>query len=202
MKNYRADGYKKSLGQLVYPNYEIFDDVNAAYSDLFQKIMTVIATFKTKRVKGKTQKWFDCEALEKLNSRDKFFQKSKKSRPRIHKELFKKVKYEALKLIATRKQTFFREKISESIGKPNELWESFKYLGISNKDLISNFNAMEDNYTLIYDTRSISTVFKNFFSSLAECVLIKLPNPPDKYKLKSLINYHSSFTTTDDFCLN
>ena len=79
MKNYRADGYKKSLGQLAYPNYEIFDDVNAAYSDFFQKIMTVIASFKTKRVKGNTQKWFDREALEILNSRDKFFFKNLKS---------------------------------------------------------------------------------------------------------------------------
>ena len=59
LKNYRVDDYKKSIGQLVFPNYEIFDDVNAAYSDFFQKIMTVIdkiAPFKTKRAKGNTQK--------------------------------------------------------------------------------------------------------------------------------------------------
>ena len=97
------------------------------------------------------------------------------------------MKYETLKLIATKKQAFLKEKFSESIGKPNELWESLKYLGTPNKNLISNFNAMEDNNTLIYDTRSISTVFKNFFSSLAECLLIKLPNPADKYNLKSQI---------------
>ena len=41
-KNYRGDYYEKSLGQLVFPNYEIFDDVSAAYSDFFQKIMTVV----------------------------------------------------------------------------------------------------------------------------------------------------------------
>ena len=97
------------------------------------------------------------------------------------------MKYETLKLIATKKQAFLKEKFSESIGKPNELWESLKYLGTPNKNLISNFNAMEDNNTLIYDTRSISTVFKNFFSSLAECLFIKLPNPADKYNLKSQI---------------
>ena len=26
-KNYRVDGYKKNLGQLVFPYYEIFEDV-------------------------------------------------------------------------------------------------------------------------------------------------------------------------------
>ena len=71
---------------------------------------------------------------------------------------------------------------------------------MSNKTLISNINSMEDNETWTYDTRSISTVFKNFFSSLAESLLIKLPNPPNRYNLES-INYFS-FTIADDFCLN
>ena len=43
------------------------------------------------------------------------------------KELFKKAKYKALKLIPTKKQDFFKEKIPK-IGKPKELWESLKYL--------------------------------------------------------------------------
>ena len=165
--------------------------------------MTVIdktAPFKTKQVKGNTQKWFDSEVLEELNTRGKLFQKFKKSRLHINKELFNKVKYEALKLTETKKQAFVKEKVSESIGKPKELWEFLKYLGMPNKTLISNFNMMEDNDTLTYDTRSISKVFKNF-SSLPESLLIKLSNPLDKYNLESVINYNSSFTITDDFSL-
>ena len=62
LNNYRVDDYKKSLGRFVLPNYKTFDDVNAAYSDFFQKIIVVndkIAPFNTKRVKGNMQKWFD-----------------------------------------------------------------------------------------------------------------------------------------------
>ena len=70
-----------------------------------------------------------------------------------------------------------------------------------NKTLIINFNAT-DNDTLTYDTRSISTVSKNAFSRLAESLLIKLPNPLDKYNVESVINYHSSFIITDNFYLN
>ena len=140
-------------------------------------------------MKVNTQKWFDDEVLEKVNSRDKLFQRFKKSRLHNDKELFKKVKHEALKLIATKKKAFVKEKISESIGKPKELWESLRYLGMPNKTLISNFNVMEDNDTLTYDTCSISTVFKNFFLSLAKSLLIKLPNPGDEDDLKSVINY-------------
>ena len=55
---------------------------------------------------------------------------------------------------------------------------------------------------MTYDTRSMSTVFKKFFSSLAESLLIKLPNPPDKYNLESVMNYYSNFIIADDFCSN
>ena len=106
-----------------------FSTTSTAYSDFFHEIITVIdeiAPFKTKLVKGNTQKWFDGEALEKVNSTDKLFKKFKKSRLHIDKELFKKAKYEALELIATKKQASFNEKVSESIGKPKELWESLK----------------------------------------------------------------------------
>ena len=106
-------------------------------------------------------------SLKNLNTIDKNLQKFKKFRLHIDKELFKKAKYEALKLVATKKQAVFKEKISESISKPKELWKSLKCLGIPNKTPISNFNAMEYNETLTYDTRSISTVFKNVFSDLA-----------------------------------
>ena len=100
-----------------------------------------------------------------------------------------------------KKQAFFEEKLSETIGKPKELWESLKALGMPNKTIISNFNAIEENDTLTYDTRSISKIFNNFFSNLANSLLIKLPSSPDKYNLQSVIRYYSSFMISDDFCL-
>ena len=163
LKNYTADYYKETLKQVDFPNYENFGDVNEAYSNFFQKLMTVIdkiAPYKSKRVKGNTQKWFDGEVLEKLNLRNKLFKKFKKSRLHIDKELYKKSKYDALKLITSKKQAFFEEKLSETIGKPKELWESLKSLGMPKRTVISNFNAIEENDTLIYDTRSISKSLK------------------------------------------
>ena len=204
LKNYTADYYKETLKQVDFPNYENFGDVNEAYSNFFQKLMTVIdkiAPYKSKREKGNTQKWFDGEVLEKLNLRNKLFKKFKKSRLHIDKELYKKSKYDALKLIVSKKQAFFEEKLSETIGKPKELWESLKSLGMPKRTVISNFNAIEENDTLTYDTRSISKIFRNFFSNLVKSVLIKLPNAPDKYNLQSIIRYYSTFTISDSLCL-
>ena len=100
------------------------------------------------------------------------------------------------------KKGFFKRKILENICWPKELWESFKYLGMPNKILISNLNVMEDNKTLTFDNQSVSTVFKNFFSNLAESLLTNLLYPPDKYDLESIAHYYSSFKITYDFCLN
>lgn len=57
-KNYAVDGYKNALRKINIPNYECFEDVNRAYLDIFQKIITVIdniAPCKSKRVKGNIQ---------------------------------------------------------------------------------------------------------------------------------------------------
>ena len=87
-------------------------------------------------------------------------------------------------MITTKKQAFFKEKLSETNGKPKELWESLKSLGMPNKTVISNFNATEQGNTLTHDTRSISNIFKNFFSNLVKSLFVKLPKPPDMYNLK------------------
>ena len=100
-----------------------------------------------------------------------------------------------------KKQAFFKKRLSKTIDKPKALWESLKSLSMPNKTVISNFNAIEENDYLIYDTRSISKIFKNFFRNLAKSLLIKLPNPRDKYKLESAIICYSGFTISDDFCL-
>ena len=194
LKNYAVDAYINALKKINFPNYEYFEDVNRAYSDFFQKLMTVIdnvAPCKTKRVKGNTQNWFDGEVLEKLRSRDK--------RLHIDKELYKKAKYDAQKLIAAKKQAFFDEKLSESVGKPKELWNTPKSLGMPTKTVVSNFNAIDDNKPLTYDIETMSKVFKDFFSNLAKSFIDKLLDPSNKYNLESVFLYYSNFAIPELF---
>ena len=68
-------------------------------------------------MKRNAYKWFDDEFLEKLTLEINFFRNLENLNP----QLFKKEKYEVLKLIATKNQVFFKEKISESIYKQKEL---------------------------------------------------------------------------------
>ena len=117
-----------------------------------------------------------------------FLKKFIKARLNIDKKLYKKTKYDASKLITTKKTCI--------------LWkETLKSTGTPNKAVIFNFNAIEVSNILAHDTFSMSKTLKNFFSNLTESLLVKLPKTPDKYNLKSVTQYYSGFAITADFCL-
>ena len=69
LKNYTIDAFHFLLSNVTFPNYELFMDVNAAYSDFINKLMSVInqiAPLKEVRLKNRTEEWFDCEIGESI----------------------------------------------------------------------------------------------------------------------------------------
>ena len=65
--------------------------------------------------------------------------------------------------------------------------------------VVSNFNAIDDNKSLTYDIKTMSKVFKDFFSNLAKSFLDKLPDPSNKYNLESVFFYYSDFAIPELF---
>ena len=97
---------------------EHFPDVNAAYSDFINKLMSIInqiAPFKEVSVKNRTE-WFDGEVAESIKARDKWFKKFKKSKLLIDRELFNAARNITQSLIYKKKKLFFTEKQNENIG--------------------------------------------------------------------------------------
>ena len=89
-KTYIVDAYKDAQKKVDFPNYELFNDVNEAYSNLCRNLRAVIYNIvpcKIKRIEANAQKLFDEEVLENMNTRDKRFKKFKKSKLHIVKEL-------------------------------------------------------------------------------------------------------------------
>ena len=59
-----------------FPNYEIFDNLDVAYSNFITRldcVINAIAPFKTVRIKNNASEWFDGEIAEKIHTRDKLF---------------------------------------------------------------------------------------------------------------------------------
>ena len=53
-------------------------------------VIDKLKPFKTKRVKGKSQEWFDGEVLESIALQDKLFKKFKSSKLNVDKEIYNK----------------------------------------------------------------------------------------------------------------
>ena len=138
--------------------------------------MTVLYLLRPKIFKAHTEKWFDWEVLENINTRDKLFKQFKKSRLHIDKELYRKTKYNTLKLIVAKKRAFFCDKLSENIGKPKGLWETLKSLCMPQKTLISSSNAVESNNTLPFDKKkNYSKIIQRFLLKFSRIYLNQTP---------------------------
>ena len=84
-----------------------FDNVNDAYSNFIQKLMKVIdkvVPVKSKRIKRNSQEWFDSEISEKLIIRDKLFEKYKKTKLDVDKEIYERARYNVRNVIVKKKK--------------------------------------------------------------------------------------------------
>ena len=109
LKKYSAEIFTNALKTVQFPNYNIFSNVNVAYSDLLNKISDTIdrvAPIKEIRIKNNTQEWFDNEIAEAIKIREKYFKKFKKSNLQIDYNFYIEAKYNTQKLIKQKKLNF------------------------------------------------------------------------------------------------
>ena len=82
-----------------------------------------------------------------------------------------------------------KKKLSESIGKPKDLWKALKSLGLPNKVSSCEVSALKINNTVEHDANSILG-FKNYYSTLAENLVNMLPKATNKYSISTVIKYY------------
>jgi hypothetical protein len=98
MRNYTTELLIQKLGEIQFPDYSTYVNVNEAYHDFASKLMDVIdklAPFKQVRVKSNSKPWFDAETLESIRVRDKLKKNTTKSGLQIDFENFKNARKRA-----------------------------------------------------------------------------------------------------------
>ena len=132
LKKYSAEIFTNALKTVKFPNYDIFSNVNVAYSDLLNNTpIDRVAPIKEIRIKNNTQEWFDNEIAEAIKIREKYFKKFKKSNLQIDYNFYIEAKYNTQKLIRQKKIELSNTKLTENIGKPKESRKSVKTLGLA-----------------------------------------------------------------------
>ena len=193
LKNYSPELLIEELRKIDFPDYNIFSNVNITYADLVEKILSIIdniAPYKDLRVRNNTQDWFDEEVAKAIKVRDKRLKHFKSTKLNIDEELYKEAKYLALNLIKEKKRKFYKEKLKENIGKPKELWQALKFLGLlSNKGSISNICLKKDD-KISFDNKINANTFKDFYCNLTSHLVEKLSPPSNRFGIASVCNYY------------
>ena len=96
------------------------------------------------------------------------------------------------RMIKNKKKNFFTGKLYENIGKPKELWKSLKSLGLPSKKSSCSTICLEKDGILSFDPKANAEIFKDFYSNLANDLVKKLPNPPNKYGKDAVKKYYEN----------
>ena len=188
-ENYSEDLFDEALKKVNFPDYEVFFDINAAYSDFFSKLSKVVnqmAPEKTKRVKSTTQEWYDGEIIRKTSDRDRLLRKFKTSKLHVDQINYNHARVSVEKLIKKKKETFFKSKLEENRNKTKELWSSLKSLGMPNDKKSSSSICLEKNGDTFFELPKVAEIFADFFSNLANELVTKLPKASDRFGLESV----------------
>ena len=161
--------YEEALRKLSFPNYELFDDIDKAYENFFQKVLAVIYNLvhsKNKRIKGILQDWSDAQIIEEINERDKLFKKFKNSRLHVDKDNYEEARNGVQKIIRKKKKAYFESKLTKNIGKPKELRKSLKSLGLKFERSIPNIYCLENDRSANFDVKDIAKILVLIFRIL------------------------------------
>ena len=184
-KNYNSEIFIQRPRESNFSSYSCFNDINEAYNDFSAKLLSAInksAPLKERRIKNNNEEWFDGEILDAILIRDKVLKRFKKTKLPADELCYKQSKYFLENLILNKKKTFFEDKLKETIGRPKELWKNLRDLGLPKT--VSTTSAticLKSNDTLSFDLQKNVEIFKDFYSSLADSLLKKLPNAPLKF---------------------
>ena len=167
LKKYTPELLIKELKKINFPIYSVFSNVNIAYIDLVEKILSVvdkIAPFKVLRIKNNTQDQFDDEVTKAIKLH-------------IDENLCKEAKYHAMKLIKQKKSQFCKENLKKTLPNQRYYAKLCKSLGLpSKKGTISNICLKKDD-KIYFDGKTNANAFKEFFCNLASDLVAKLPPP-------------------------
>ena len=81
------------------------------------------------------------------------------------------------------------------------LWKALESLGLPSKTSVCRTTPLKVKNTTSFETKSTLDIFKNYYSTLVDKLLKKLPTPPNRYTFDSVIQYYKNFIRTYVFHL-
>ena len=118
--------------------------------------------------KQNSREWFDGEIADEIKNHDRLFKKFKISKLHIDKDIYNAARYKLQKMIIDKTRAFFENKLTESIGKPKDLWKALRFLGLPSKMSSCEVNALKIKNTVEHDVNSVLEGFRNLLNSIGK----------------------------------
>ena len=161
------------------------------------KIINEIAPSKEIRIKNNNQGWFDREVADLIHVRVKLFLKFKKSKLHIDEEIYKKIRNQVQKLIKKKKRNFYEINLKQKINKPKEIWKTLKSMGLPSKTASASNICLKNRNEMVFNDTKNCSIFKSFFSSLAQNLVSKLPPSPNFFTESKVAFYYNDIKFKD-----
>ena len=162
------------------------------------KVVNEIAPSKENRIKNNMQECFDREIAEMIHAHEKLFLNFKKSKLHDDEENYKKVKYQIQNLIWKNKREFYETNLRQKIDKPKELWKTLKSVGLPSKAVTASNICLKDKNEIVFNATKNCSAFKNYFSSIAQNLVSKLPLLPSIFNESKIASYYDNDAVSKD----
>ena len=124
---------------------------------------------------------------------EKLLLKFKKSKLHIDEEIYKKIRNQVQKLIKKKKRNFYEINLKQKINKPKELWKTLKSMGLPSKAVSPSNICLKDRNEIVFNDTKNCSIFKSFFSNLAQNLVSKPPPSPNVFTESKVAPYYRDF---------
>ena len=97
-----------------------------------------------------------------------------------------------------KKKEFYETNLRQKIIKPRELWKTLKSMGLPSKVVTASNISLKDKNEIVFNTAKNCSIFKNYFSSLAQNLVSKLPPSPNIFTESKVASYYDNYTVSKD----
>ena len=208
-KSYSKASFLLELRKIDWSPILASADVNfclAEFSRLFRMAIDSVAPLREVRVRSKKNPWMNAHILSSIRHRDKLFSRFKKDRSNalLYKE-YCQARNKVQRDIKLAKETFFKNGVERNRGNSGKLWDHLKSLGFSKKAFNSSAIVLEQDGVKVFDSMSVARIFNRFYTSVADNLVSKLPNPCGLFHTTTELFksfYSSKIGLRPSFCLS
>ena len=136
---YDENSFRRDLQSQPWENLEEEQNVDKAWTifkGLLKSVTDKHATLTKKKVKGRDCPWLTNEIRSKMNERDYWLKKARKTGKENDWSTYRRLRNAATRIIRYSKATYTRSVFQENINRPKQFWEHIKkcYPAKSSKD--------------------------------------------------------------------